>query len=241
MKGKINLVSVIIVVLFIGIMVVGGSKKADAQEAKTEKAERKDNGQYPIGSKIKIYDGNLKPIDAYLAYDPSYTYKKTYISYDNDKVVVLNWVRGLSHEAFILTKEEGIGFFRNSIDKSIEWAATAKKNNVHSFKKEIPTPDGYEHNTYIITSQIVGNPPTYSEPVGLLFTFCIMDFHGKEETLLIMCIYDVYGTQLQRVFCFREDDFALLKEIFSVSYLAELDKKEEAWQELRRKQDALFK
>jgi hypothetical protein len=41
-------------------------------------------------------------------------------------------------------------------------------------------------------------------------------------------------------FCFRENDFARLKEMFSESYLAEIDKQEAAWQKSHAEQDALF-
>jgi len=144
---KMNLMSVIIVVLFMGIMAAGCSKKADAQTAKgstaTETAERNADGQYLIGSKIKIYDGDLNPIDAYFTYLPNNPWKNQ-LTFDN--AVILNWPDGAYSEAFLFPRsnitiyDDIIGFFRNSIDKSIEWAATAKKNNVHSLTKQYTDP-----------------------------------------------------------------------------------------------------
>jgi hypothetical protein len=240
------------------VLLLGCSKKADAQESKgstatgsAEKIERKADGQYLIGSKIKIYDGDLKPTDAYFTYLPS-SYQWEY-KQDYHKAVLLNQSLGFGvSEAFLFgineaNKNEAIGFFRNSIDKSIEWAATAKQNNVHSLKKQIPTSDGDKNKTYVLIGQIAGNPPpssiTLFEPVGLFFIFYIGDYleNGKEETLLIMAIYDSYGTRVKRIFCFRENDFALLKEIFSESYLAEIDKKEETLQKSQAEQGTLFK
>jgi len=89
---------------------------------------------------------------------------------------------------------------------------------------------------------MVGNPFTSTAAMRVSFTFFIGDFddNNKEETLLLMGISNYYG-ELKRVFCFRENDFALLKEIFSESYLAKIDKKEEVWQESHTKQDSLFK
>ena len=227
--------------ILIAVLLLGCSKKS----------EKKADGHYLIGSKIKIYDGDLKPIDAYFTYlPPSYQWK--YKQYSH-KTILLNQSLGLGvTEAFSFTineadKNEAIGFFRNSIDKSIEWAATAKKENVHSLKKEIPTPDGYKNKTFVTISQLLGNPPptsiTSTEPVDLWFTFYIGDFldNGKEETLLIMLIRDYSTGRLKRAFCFRENDFALLKEIFSESYLAEIDKKEEALRKSQTEQDAKFK
>jgi hypothetical protein len=262
MNKKMNLVSVIIIVLFMGVMVMGCSKKANAQEekgAKTEKeekAERDVNGQYRIGSKIKIYDGELKPTDAYFTYlSPSYQWK---YKGDVHKTVLLNLSIGMGvNEAYLFginesEKNEAIGHFRNSIDKSIEWAATAKQNNVRSLKKDIPTPDGYKNKTFADTVQMLGNPPPISitsrELVHLMFTFYIGDFEDlgfakkeKEETWLFMFVYDNYATRIKDVFGFRENDFTLLKEIFSESYLTEIDKKEEMLQKSQAEQDELFK
>jgi hypothetical protein len=39
---------------------------------------------------------------------------------------------------------------------------------------------------------------------------------------------------------FNENDFIRLKEIFSESYLAEIDKQEAEWQKSHAEQDALF-
>jgi hypothetical protein len=233
-------VSVLIIVLFMCIMMTGYALNVEAQEIK-----RNSNGQYPIGSKVKIYNGDLKPINAYFTYASSYTWK----NYNFDKVVVLYHSDNLLHEAFLFSRDkelgedDSIGFFRNSIDKCIEWAATAKKNNVHSLKKEIPTPDGYRYDTFVTTAQMVGNPPSHFNVVAIMFTFYIGDFwdNGKEETLLIMAVYDFQTARAIRMFCFRENDFALLKEIFSESYLAEIDRKEEAWQKSQAEKDALFK
>jgi hypothetical protein len=249
-------------VLFMGIMVMGCSKKANAQEAKgakteeEEKVERDANGQYRIGSKINIYNGDLKPIDAYFTYlSPSYQWK---YKGDFQKTVLLNLSIGMGVNVAYpfginkADKNEAIGHFRNSIDKSIEWAATAKQNNVHSLKKEIPTPDGYKNKTLVDTVQMLGNPPptsiTSTEQVHLMFTFYIGDLgdlglakKDKEETWLFMLIYDYYGRRIKDVFCFRENDFAILKEIFSESYLAEIDKNEEALQKSQAEQGSLFK
>ena len=249
-KKMFLLITLIITVL----LLLGCSKKAEAQEAKganAEKPERDANGQYRIGSNIKVYNGDLKPIDAYFTYlPPSYQWK---YKEEFHKTVLLNLSIGRGVNVaypFVINeadKNEVIGHFKNSIDKSIECAAVAKKNNVHSFKKEIPTPDGYKNDTFVDTVQMLGNPPpnsiTSTEIVYLMFIFYIGDdiSKGKEETLLIMFVYDYYGTRIKDVFCFRENDFALLKQIFSESYLAEIDKKEEAWQKSKAEKDALFK
>jgi len=50
---------------------MGYARNVEAQEA-----ERDANGQYRIGSRIKVYNGDLKPIDAYFTYlPPSYQWK----------------------------------------------------------------------------------------------------------------------------------------------------------------------
>jgi hypothetical protein len=224
-------------VLFMGIMVMGCSKKANAQEEKgtktekEEKAERGVNGQYRIGSKIKIYDSELKPTDAYFSYlSPSFQWK---YKGDIHKTVLLNLSIGMGvNEAYLFgitksEKNEAIGHFKNSIDKSIEWAATAKQNNIHSLKKDIPTPDGYKNKTFADTVQFLGNPPptsiTSTVPVHLMFTFYIGDFGDlglakkeKEETWLFMFVYDNYATRIIDVFGFRENDFASLKKFFPI-------------------------
>jgi hypothetical protein len=132
---------------------------------------------------------------------------------------------------------DAIGFVRSCIGKSIEWAATAKQNNVRDFIKEI-TPGG---------RAIYGlNQPNYyrHEAVYLAFNFYIgnADEKGKEETWLVMRYQraDDVIREIGRFFCFREDDFARLREMFSESYLAEIDKQEAAWQKSHAEQDALF-
>jgi len=261
MKNK--KIFLLIALIVTTVLLLGCSKKAEAQESKrstatgsAEKIERKADGQYLIGSKIKIYDGDLKPIDAYFTYlPPGYQWK---YKDDYHKMVLLNLSIGMGVNVAYpfginkADKDEAIGHFRNSIDKSIEWAATAKQNNVHSLKKEIPTPDGYKDKTFVNFTQMLGNPPptsiTSTAPMHLMFTFYIGDFgdlgltkKDKEETWLFMLIYDYYLTRIKDIFCFRENDFALLKEIFSESYLAEIDKKEEALQKSQTEQGALFK
>jgi hypothetical protein len=71
-----------------------------------------------------------------------------------------------------------------------------------------------------------------------------VDKKGKAEAWLVMRY--VTHTELQResqghFFIFHEDDFARLKELFSESYLAEIDRQEAAWQQSLADQDALFK
>ncbi|GHV43719.1 hypothetical protein AGMMS49546_26140 [Spirochaetia bacterium] len=209
----------------------GGSKSG----AVSDPPKREADGQYRIGSKVQVYDGNGKPVDDYFTYFPS----KLIMGYDN--AVILNLQPGGLALFFGKNNEhDAIGFVRNCIDKSIEWAATAKQNNVRSLRKEIPYGDGYEVDDgtawYGIKTQLYN-----LEYVYLMFTFLIGDIFekGKEETWLVM----QYLTQNQarsmsqgRFICFREDDFARLKEMFSESYLAEIDKQEAAHAE----QDALF-
>ena len=236
MNRKMNLVlMLVLLVMFIS----GGSKSGTVSDS----PKREANGQYRVGSQVKVYDGNLEPTDAYFTYSPS---KLPILGYDN--TVILNFGLPYSNTALFFGKSEGsdiIGFVRYCIDKGIEWAATAKQNNVHSLSKAIPRPDGYDIDNTRVAYGL--NQPNYRnyKPVYLLFSFYIGDIaeNGKEETLLVMNYrtHDQARSESQgQYFCFRENDFARLKEMFSESYLAKIDKQEAEWQKSQAKQDALF-
>jgi hypothetical protein len=232
------------------VLLLGCSKRADAQESNgstaagsAEKAERKANGQYLIGSKIKIYDGDFKPTDAYFTYSPA------------DKSVILNLPPPYINAAIFfmkVKKGDSIGYVRNSIDKSIEWAATAKQNKVSSLQKWITyeTFGGIEDDGMAMYGL---NQPNnkHPEPVYLVFMLYIGDLgdlnltkKDKEETWLVMNYRthnELQTRSLGHYYGFRENNFARLKEIFSESYLAEIDKKEEELQKSQAEQGALFK
>jgi hypothetical protein len=219
--------------------VTGDSKSG----AVSDTPKREANGQYRIGSKVQVYDDDGKPTDAYFTYSPG---KITNLDYGN--MVILNFGQSYIDAALFFRESnnnENIGLFRHCIDKSIEWVATAKQNNVRSLLKEIPF-DGYDVDD---STALYGlNRQNYSrhEQVYLGFSLYIGDIfeNGKEETWLLMRYLtrnDLLSGALGHIFCFREDDFARLKEMFSESYLAEIDKREAAWQKSHAEQNALFK
>ncbi|MDR3356872.1 MAG: hypothetical protein LBO04_06755 [Spirochaetaceae bacterium] len=217
----------------------GDSKNGAVADAPTREA----NGQYRIGSKVRVYDGNLKPTGAYFTYSPG----KPFDGYDN--AVILNFGPPYIDAALFFGKSnagdaDNIGFFRSCIAKSIEWAATAKQNNVRDLMKEI-TLDEYDFDD---SRAVYGlNQPNYyrHEAVYLMFYFNVdADGEGKEGPWLLMRYLtsdDIGRRSPGRFFWFREDDFARLKEMFSESYLAEIDRQEAAWQKFHAEQDALFK
>jgi hypothetical protein len=212
----------------------GGSNSGAVSDAPKREAD----GQYRIGSKVQVYDLDAKPTDAYFTYCPS---EPSNLNYDN--AVVLNF----PPNALFFgrnNKKDTIDFVRNCIDKSIEWVAVAKKNNVRSLTKALPA-DGYDVDDYTGV-YMLKNQPNSAEEVYMTFTLYIgVDDKGKDDTWLIM-VYRT-GDDLRRGrgstgrgLCFRGNDFSHLKEMFSESYLAEIDKQEAAWQKSHAEQDALF-
>lgn len=253
MNRKMN-VALVLLLAFTGMVMAEGfascSKKdggaasgGSENSAASDTPKREPNGQYRIGSKVKVYDGNFKPTDAYFAYSPS---QITNLEYDN--VVILNFGPPYIDAALFFGKanaSDNIGLLRHCVDKSIEWATTAKQNNIHSLIKEIPQPDGYDLDD--ATAAYGLNQPNYHrhEPVYLAFSFYIgdIDKNGKEETLLIMNYLthnEVRNMSQGHYFCFLEDDFVRLKEMFSEPYLAEIDRQEAEWQKSQTEQDTLF-
>ncbi len=248
MNKKSNFISVLIVLFTVmGLVVLTScNEKAEAQSENnsqknivSDTLKRDINGEYLIGSDVKIYDGDLMPMDAFFTYTPS---KPENLNMNN--AVILNWLP----TAFFFggNNEIGsgtLGLFRYCIDKSIEWAATAKENDVHSLSKII-LPDDFKENDGI-AAYMLKNSPNSAEPIYLIFHFFIGDLNedGKEETLLVLnwkkhdeLRYGSPGNFL----LFKENDFARLKEIFSESYLAKINKQEEEWQKSRTEQEALF-
>jgi hypothetical protein len=244
-----QIVCAFVVILLIVFIPIGGSGSVRVERA--GRVERDAAGQYPIGSRVQVYDGDFKPINAYFAYLPSNPWRnipsmtRQLPQFDNAVVLNRSIDAGISVPDTLLFPniiggDDIINFIRHSIDKSIEWAATAKENNVQSFSRSIPTPDGYRFNTFASTTVITGNPPHANITDAFLnFTFLITDIDGKVETVLFMTIADLRGSPI-RYYSFKENDFALLREIFSESYLAEIDRREEAWQRSYAEQDALF-
>jgi hypothetical protein len=204
--------------------------------------KREANGQYRIGSKVQVYDSDLKPTDAYFTYSPNEPY---------NNAVILNFGPPYIDAALFFfeknTGDDSNGFVRDCIDKSIEWAATAKQNNVRSLAKEISF-DEYDldDRTALYGPNRPNQPGYYGHEIAyLVFNFYIGDLakKGKEETWLIMNYLtrnEIRSRSQGHFFCFRENDFARLKEMFSESYLAEIDKQEAAWQKSHAEQDALF-
>jgi hypothetical protein len=252
MNREMNLVSVLLVA-FMGMVLAAGLASCGKKDGGTASGgsksgavavapKRESNGQYRIGSKVQVYDVYFKPTGAYFTYSPG---KLTNLDYDN--TVILNFGPPYIDAALFFGKRsnnDSIGFVRSCIDKSIEWTATAKQNNVHSLAKELSFDEYNVENTQAAYGL---NQPDYRrhESVYLMFNFFIgdLDETGKEETWLIMRYLnrdDVLRRSQGHFFCFRENDFARLKEMFSESYLAEIDKHEAAWQESHAEQGALF-
>jgi hypothetical protein len=246
MKGKITLV---LLVAFTGMVMLAGftscSKNNGGDGGSADTPERIANGQYRIGSNVKIYDDDFKPTDAYFTYTSG---EITNLASGNK--VILNFPSPFIDAALFFMKSnsiDNIALIRYCIDKSIEWAATAKQNNVRQLSKDIPFGEG-GYDAGDGTAAYGLNQPNYRryEPVYLWFVFYVddVDKKGKEEAWLIMRY--VTHNELQRgsqghFFIFHEDDFARLKELFSESYLAEIDRQEASWQQSLADQDALFK
>jgi transcription elongation GreA/GreB family factor len=223
----------------------GGSKSG----AVSDTPKREANGQYRIGSKVQVYDGSGKPTDDYFTYSPG----KLNLGYSTiDNAVILNRsLDSYSYAALFFWKsneKDNIGYVRNCIDKSIEWAATAKKNNVRSLTKDIPD-DGYDLDDSTVALTYSPSNSSNFVPAYLLFTFYIGDLfeNGKEETWLVMRYLTDSEVQSMgqggqgHFVIFHENDFAHLKEMFSESYLAEINNQEAAWQKTLAEQDTLFK
>jgi hypothetical protein len=226
----------------------GTASLASASEkdsgAVSDTPNREANGPYRIGSKVQVYGGDLKPTDAYFTYSPS---TPTNLNYDN--AVILNFGPPYIDAALFFGKSnasdaDNIGFIRNCIDKSIEWAATARENNVRDLMKVIPF-DGYSEDDGIAVYGL--NQPNYRrhEPAYLMFSFIVdADGEGKDGPWLVMNYRthnELRSGATGGFFCFRENVFVHLKEMFSESYLAEIDKQEAAWQKSHTDQDTLFK
>jgi hypothetical protein len=221
MNRKMNLVLVLLAAFAATVMAETPKRDAD--------------GQYPIGSQVKVYDADFKPTDAYFTYFPGLP-----ASWGVDSnAVILNFP--FLQSLYFL--KSNIGFVRNSIDKSIDWAATAKKNNVRSLIKEIPID---ENDTHVMTVSYGSGQKTRPNDIRyLMFQFYIGDAaeNGKDETWLIMNYLsqdEARNGSQSHFFVFHENDFVRLKEMFSESYLAEIDKQEAAYQKSRAEQDALF-
>jgi hypothetical protein len=247
-KGE-GLVSVLLA-LFMGMVMVTGFVSCSKKDSGTasggsnsgavsDAPKREADGKYRIGSKVQVYDLDAKPTDAYFTYFPC---NPGNLNYDN--AVVLNFPPNGTLFLGRNNEKDTIGFFRNCIDKSIEWVAAAKKNNVSSLTKELPA-DGCDIDGYTGV-YMLKNRPNSAEEVYMTFTLYIgVDDKGKDDTWLIM-VYRT-GNDLRRGrgstgrgLCFRGNDFFHLKEMFSESYLAEIDKQEAVWQKSHAEQDALF-
>jgi len=170
------------------------------------------------------------------------------LSFDNG-IIILNFPPPYIDAAIFIGKGnnfDNIRLFRYCIDKSIEWAATAKQNNVSKFSKAIMFDEinGEKDSSFVRGIYGLNQPNNRRyDTAYLLFDFVILDEKGYEGPWLVMN----YKTQKQlanpqsgEFFSFHEKDFARLKEMFSESYLAEIAKKENELQETRAKQNTLF-
>jgi len=247
MNKKLNLATAIIFTLFFGIMLTGCTKKAESTGniGKMEKIERNSIGQYTIGSNIQIYDYDLQPISAYFTYSPK---DPTNLGFDNG-MIILNFPPPHIDAAIFFGKSDmadNIGLFRYCIDKSIEWAATAKKENVSQLTKLISFDEflGEENRSLMYGTYGLNQPNNRRyDAAYMLFNFKVLDEKGYEGPWLIMSYMNqnALGSGRQSfLFSFHEKDFASLKMMFSESYLAEIDKAEEAWQKSNAEKDSLF-
>lgn len=250
MKKKMNLVRTIILTLSIGIMLSGCTgKTGNAVSAEDpKKVERKANGQYLISPTLQIYDGDLKPIKVYFTYFP---YAISSLRYDKG-IIILNFPPPYIDAAVFIGKNDqfdSINLLRYCIDKSIEWAATVKQNNVSELSKLIPLDEihGDKGLPYARASYGLNKPDFRNYDAAYLFFHFIVNEKWQDEKGPWLSLN--YRSQKQladsgprgEYFFFHEKDFALLKEIFSESYLAEINKREEALQKSNAEKNEMFK
>jgi hypothetical protein len=162
MKKKMYLVSVLLVA-FTGMVMVAEFASCSKKDGRTASGGAKSNvvsstpkreadGEYSIGSKVQVYNGDFEPMDAYFTYSPDDPTNRDY--YDN--AVILNFPPLNT----LLFGKDTIAFVRYCIDKSIEWAATAKQNNVRALTKEILRSDDFELNDTFIKYMLKNQPRT---------------------------------------------------------------------------------
>jgi hypothetical protein len=199
--------------------------------------ERNEDGEYPMSPQVQFYDGDLKidKKEAYFTYLPNGNDMEW--GYDNAVILNHRMPGALATQSFFFGGTKIRSLFRDSIDKAIEWAAVAKQNKVDSLSKTIDV-DGYDIDVRKVNS-VFRNLPKVPTMSSVFFYFYI----GKEGTFLGMLLFEygrVGNIVGERYYFFSEKDFTNLKEIFSESYLAEIDKKEADWRKSNADKNALF-
>jgi hypothetical protein len=187
--------------------------------------------EYTIDETVKVYDQGLNELQTEITYYPS-----NIDSWGINKPVFL-YYRDFFGCTLIFGKFRNSNYdaktaFIEIIEKCIEWADVAKKNNVHTLSKtvksemEIPftlgSGNGNDFDVFLVD-----------------FIFSIQEINGKEETMLIAnlrTVRQVNNEARGSYIAFKEKDFVRLKTIFSDSYLAQFDQKAEK----QAKQEKLF-
>lgn len=166
-----------------------------------------------INTTVKMYNINLQEIQSKITYTSQETYigKNALILYANNTALFFG--KGGA-------KDDRNNFIE-IIEKCIEWADTAKKNNVRQLTREIQS-------EVAITGVLYDVEAFYTD-----FIFQVKEIRGRVEIMLVINYrtadqdnaYRRSGNPYYqgRQIVFKEQDFNTLKEIFSDGFLAQFD------------------
>jgi hypothetical protein len=196
---------------------------------------RQESGLYKING-ISICDANFeldRNLELYflptkINNDPSFDY--AYVLYHKP---VKFYFGVYDHSPY----DESIRFINFSIDKSIEWSATAKSEKIMEFRKDIPTESFDKGMSYRLISSSVDGSTRFTDIYFMTTLFFIVD-DGKGYLGIHMARQ---GSSGQRFYCFRDEDLPKLKEIFSEEFRQKIFDAETEYQNSRKEQDSKFK
>jgi hypothetical protein len=170
------------------------------------------NGEYQIESGIKIYDSNLRQLQARITYTPN----ETFVG---------------KNALFIYANNSSLGFgdrnrpdFIDIISKCIEWSTVARENNLHATRRFVKE-----------DVNLIGTT-TRLEPFYADFIFSISEISNKEEHLLIINYRTTNEDNMYRqsnktgrqgrYIVFKIEDLDTLKQILSDNFLSQIDNME---------------
>lgn len=187
--------------------------------------------EYRIDETIKVYDSSLKELQTRINYYPG-----DLPYWGINKPVILYFTDYINY-AFIFGKDDDSNYgarnaFIEIIDKCIEWADVAKKNNVHTLSRAVKN-----------RIEILYMMPGLSSDLDVFladFIFSIQEINKKEEVMLVInykTVRQVNNQERGSYIVFKERDFNRLRLIFSDNYLIQFDKKAEE----QAKKEELFR
>jgi hypothetical protein len=213
----------IILLLALIITFSGGSNNGGG--SRTSPTVRFSQGEYLINSGVKIYDADLKELQSKITY-----YPQAFHGFNN---VVFIYFKDYANISFLYGKigdSDKRAEFIRILEKAVEWAETAEKNNVESVSRLIE-----ETNVIYTMPGVIDRLDAFIA----YYYFSIQEINRRKEVMLIVnykTVQEANSNEQGDFIVIKQNDFKKLLEILSNDFISRIDK---MWEQQHNKENLL--